>query len=79
MINTAYIERLNATFRQRLAWLTRRTRNLAQQTETLLAGMFVLGCFYNFCDQPPQPAAQTLHRLNEAIAGFSAPQPWLQD
>lgn len=50
MINTAYIERLNATFRQRLAWLARRTRNLAQQSETLLAGMFIVGCFYNFCD-----------------------------
>jgi transposase-like protein len=50
VINTAYIERLNATFRQRLAWLARRTRNLAQQKETLLAGMFVVGCLYNFCD-----------------------------
>jgi hypothetical protein len=50
VINTAYIERLNATFRQRLAWLARRTRHLAQQTETLLAGMFTVGCFYNFCD-----------------------------
>ena len=49
-INTAYIERLNATFRQRLAWLARRTRNLAQQSETLMAGMFILGCMYNFCD-----------------------------
>jgi transposase-like protein len=50
VINTAYIERLNATFRQRLAWLARRTRNLAQQGETLMAGMFTVGCFYNFCD-----------------------------
>jgi hypothetical protein len=50
VINTAYIERLNATFRQRLAWLARRTRNLAQQKETLLAGMFVVGCLYNLCD-----------------------------
>jgi transposase-like protein len=50
VINTSYIERLNATFRQRLAWLARRTRNLAQQTETLVAGMFTVGCFYNFCD-----------------------------
>jgi transposase-like protein len=49
-INTAYIERLNATFRQRLSWLARRTRNLAQQTETLRAGMFIVGCMYNFCD-----------------------------
>jgi hypothetical protein len=50
VINTAYIERLNATFRQRLAWLARRTRNLAQQSETLMAGMFIVGCMYNFCD-----------------------------
>jgi hypothetical protein len=50
VINTAYIERLNATFRQRLAWLARRTRYLAQQTDTLLAGMFTVGTFYNFCD-----------------------------
>lgn len=49
-INTAYIERLNASFRQRLAWLTRRTRCLAQQTATLTAGMYIVGCFYNFCD-----------------------------
>ena len=50
VINTADIERLNATFRQRLAWLARRTRHLAQQGETLMAGMFTVGCFYNFCD-----------------------------
>lgn len=50
VINTAFIERLNATFRQRLVWLTRRTRCLAQQTDTLTAGMYVVGCFYNFCD-----------------------------
>jgi transposase-like protein len=50
VINTAFIERLNATFRQRISALTRRTRNLAQQAETLLAGMYLVGCFYNFCD-----------------------------
>lgn len=50
MINTAFIERLNATFRQRISALTRRTRNLAQQAETLIAGMYLVGCFYNFCD-----------------------------
>lgn len=48
-INTAFIERLNATFRQRLPWLTRRCRQLAQQPQTLQAGMFVVGCLYNFC------------------------------
>ena len=50
VINTAYIERLNATFRLRLSWLTRRTRTLAQQPQTLTAGLFIVGCFYNLCD-----------------------------
>ena len=48
-INTAYIERLNATFRQRLSNLTRRTRALARRPETLMAGMYVIGCLYNLC------------------------------
>ena len=50
IINTAYIERLNATFRQRLACLFRRTRHLARHGQTLQASMYVLGCVYNFCD-----------------------------
>jgi transposase-like protein len=50
VINTAFIERLNATFRQRIHSLTRRTRTLAQRAETLAAGMYLVGCFYNFCD-----------------------------
>ena len=50
VINTAFIERLNATFRQRLHHLVRRTRTLARRSETLLAGMYLVGCFYNFCD-----------------------------
>ncbi len=49
VINTAFIERLNATFRQRLASLIRRGRALARQPQTLQAGMYVLGCVYNFC------------------------------
>jgi hypothetical protein len=48
-INTAYIERLNATFRQRLASLARRTRALVRQPETLHLGVYVLGCMYNLC------------------------------
>ncbi len=51
VINTAYIERLNATFRQRLACLARRTRHLVQEQATLTAGMYIVGCFYNFCDE----------------------------
>lgn len=50
VINTAFIERLNATFRQRLNNLVRHTRTLARRAETLVAGMYLVGCFYNFCD-----------------------------
>lgn len=48
-INTAYIERLNATFRQRLSCLTRRTRALARTQHTVEAAMWLLGGVYNFC------------------------------
>lgn len=48
-INTAFIERLNATFRQCLACLARRSRALARTLPTLQQGMFLVGCLYNFC------------------------------
>ena len=49
VINTASIERLNATFRARLASLTRRGRALARRTLTLQHGMYLIGTVYNFC------------------------------
>jgi transposase-like protein len=49
VLNTAYIERLNATFRQRLSSLVRRSRCQLRQTATLSAGMYLVGCVYNFC------------------------------
>ena len=49
MINTAYIERLNATFRARMPSLVRRTRNLALLPKRLEAEMFWSGVVYNFC------------------------------
>lgn len=48
-INTAYIERLNATFRERLASLVRRGRALVRHSATLYAGMYLVGAVYNFC------------------------------
>lgn len=48
-INTAYIERLNATFRSALAMLTRRGRAIAHKQVVLTAGMYLVGCAYNFC------------------------------
>lgn len=47
LINTAYIERLNATFRARLAPLVRRTRAGAHKQATLEGGMWLVGSCYN--------------------------------
>jgi len=49
VVSTAYIERLNGTFRSRLACLARRTRGLARQQATLEHGMYLVGVVYNFC------------------------------
>ena len=48
-INTAYIERLNATFRARMPALVRRTRNLARTTARIETDLFWAGSVYNFC------------------------------
>jgi IS1 family transposase len=48
-LNTAFIERLNATFRERLASLTRHCRHAARKFSRLEAGMWLVGCTYNFC------------------------------
>lgn len=47
-LNTAYIERLNATFRSRMAPLVRRSRRLARTDSTLSAWLYLVGCTYNF-------------------------------
>ena len=49
VINTADIERLNVTFRERLASLMRRGRALARRTLTVQHGMSLIGTVYNFC------------------------------
>jgi transposase-like protein len=51
VINTAFIERLNATFRQCLASLVRRGRALAKESKTLERGMYLVGAVYNFCTE----------------------------
>ena len=47
--NTAFIERLNGTMRERLAVLTRKCRHAAHRLEALETGMYLIGCTYNFC------------------------------
>ncbi len=49
VINTAYIERLNATFRTWLPALTRRSRTPAREVAHLEGAMFWMGAVYNFC------------------------------
>jgi transposase-like protein len=72
VLNTAYIERLNATFRARLAVLTRRTRGLARRQAWLQAGMYLVGTVYNFCTEH---ASLTLddgtHRTPAMAAGIT--------
>ena len=50
-INTAYIERLNATFRTCMRALVRRGRALARQTATLEQALYLVGTVYNFCTE----------------------------
>ena len=48
-INTSFIERFNATLRERLGSLTRKCRRAAHKAETLHHGMYLVGTSYNFC------------------------------
>src|ERR687898_66185 len=66
-INTAYIERLNATFRASLAPLVRRGRALAHTATALTAGMYLVGGAYNFC---------WLHESLRVAAPAGAPWKW---
>jgi len=49
VLNTAFIERLNGTFRSRLASLGRRTRCAARRAKSVERGMYLVGTVYNFC------------------------------
>ena len=66
VINTAYIERLNATFREHLAPLARRCRALARHILTLHEGMFVVGTVYNFCT--PHESLSHTQKMTPAMA-----------
>ncbi|HET7038737.1 MAG TPA: hypothetical protein VFH97_02555 [Gemmatimonadales bacterium] len=69
VINTAYIERLNATFRAHLAPLTRRGRAIARTEAALTAGMWLVGTAYNFCWP---------HDSLRQLAPGHAPRKWLR-
>jgi transposase-like protein len=75
VLNTAYIERLNATFRQRLGCLVRRSRCLARQAKTLEAAMYLLGGVYNFCT-PHQSLGQEGQKRTPAMAAGITQDCW---
>jgi len=58
--NTAFIARLNGTFRERLASLTRKCRHAVARVDTLEEGMYLIGCTYNFCF-PHQELSKKTH------------------
>jgi hypothetical protein len=76
-INTAYIERLNATFRGHLSLLVRRIETLNQR-------VFLLGCIYNFCTlhassqdaTPAMRAGLTDHPWSVADLLWHHPKPY---
>ncbi len=84
VVYTAYIERLNATCRARLAPLVRRGRATVRQVATLEAGLWLVGTVYNFVTPhrslsnrtPAQAAGLTDHRwtMHELLT-FPVPVP----
>jgi IS1 family transposase len=58
--NTSLIERFNGTMRERLASLTRKCRHAVQRLDALRAGMYLIGCTYNFCF-PHHELSKTTH------------------
>jgi len=86
-IHTAYIERLNGTFRARLRALTRRTHAAGRTVARLEAGMWLVGTVYNFCTphaslargQTPAMAAHITKRVwsvSELLHCPVPPAPW---
>ncbi|HWE61166.1 MAG TPA: hypothetical protein VHB98_05595, partial [Chloroflexota bacterium] len=86
-INTAYIERLNATFRACLAPLARRSRCVLHRPALLTAAMYLVGMAYNFCwpheslqkRTPAMAAGLTDHgwTLHELLAYRIPPALWV--
>jgi transposase-like protein len=81
VINTAYAERLNATFRTVLAPLARRTRRAVHDLATLEAALWLAGSCYNFCTphrslrqraaDPEAPGRRWLERTPAMAAGLT--------
>ncbi len=82
-INTAYIERLNATFRAALVVLVRRGRAIAHKEALLNAGMYLVGCAYNFVWlheslrlAAPEGSSRKWRERTPAMAAGLTDHPW---
>jgi hypothetical protein len=82
--HTAYIERINATFRAHWAGLGRKSRRLARTVALAEAGMWLVGTVYNFCTPhrslddwtPAMAAGLTTTRWTVAdLLGYRVPPP----
>ena len=86
VINTAFIERLNATFRANLVSLVRRGRAIARTEATLTAAMWLVGCAYNLCwchtslrqDAAPGTGRKWVERTPAMAAGLTD-HPWTME
>jgi transposase-like protein len=76
VLNTAYIERLNGTFRQRLAVLARRTRGLARRSEWLRASLYLVGTVYNFSTEHASLVQRDGKRRTPAMAAGITDHCW---
>ena len=74
-LNTAYIERLNGTMRERLAHLTRKCRHAASRLESLHHGMYLLGVTYNLC-WPHQQLSTNGQHISPAMASGLTDHLW---
>ena len=70
-LNTSFIERFNGTMRERLASLTRKCRHAAHRLETIEAGMYLIGCTYNFCF-PHHELSTSKHRGHPCTPAMAA-------
>jgi IS1 family transposase len=75
VLNTAYIERLNGTMRERLASLTRKCRHATHRLEALRQGMFLLGVTYNLC-WPHQQLSTHDRQISPAMASGLTDHLW---
>lgn len=75
VLNTAYIERFNATMRSRLAGLARRTRAVFRTPERVKEAVYLMGTLYNFCT-PHQSLRTEVGQQTPAMASGITDHIW---